>query len=376
MFLKDSHLRANQDWVSLLLQWYDVTQRDFPWRRDPSVYRTWICEVMSQQTTMAVVVPRFLAFVDELPDLHSLARCPDEQLRRLWAGLGYYARARNLRKGAEYIVSGLGGKFPSDFNSWLEVPGVGPYTASVISSISFGEPRACVDGNVIRVIARLTGCADVGIWTESGRREIQTLTDAVINRQRPGDFNQAMMELGATVCQKKSPDCPACPVKSVCHAFRSGQTDLCPPNKPRRQFEVVGLSALRIASVQSQSDAEEHSLLVERRKGFLSGTVGFPLLNETDAERMQHWLRSDDCVLEIKVSEDCLSHTITHHQLKIRVIDIKVRISAEPAEDFSQKLLSRSGGQFTSPRWVSKSLTESGISSSLDRKIWENISLF
>jgi A/G-specific adenine glycosylase len=376
MFSNDSHLLVKECWVPQLLQWYDSNRRDFPWRRDPSVYRTWICEVMSQQTTMAVVVPRFKTFVDELPDVESLAGCPDEQLRRLWAGLGYYARARNLRKGAEYIVSQLRGRFPADYESWRMVPGVGPYTASVIASICFGEPRACVDGNVIRVIARLTGCSEPDIWSESGRKWIQSLANSVIDRQRPGDFNQAMMELGATVCPKKSPDCPNCPLQNVCVAFRENKTHLCPPTKPRQQFESVELSALRITVEPTGLNTEGFCLLVERRKGFLTQTVGFPLVRSDDSEKLIEWLKSDGVVCAVHRSEDLLSHTITHHQLKIRILDVKISSIPEATERFADKLVSGFGNLFACPRWVSKSLTESGLSSSLDRKIWENISLF
>jgi A/G-specific adenine glycosylase len=164
-------------------------------------------------------------------------------------------------------------------------------------------------------------------------------------------------------------------VNTFCLAFRQKQTHLCPPNKPRRQFEVVELSALRIVVEKSEFKLEEGNLLVERRKGFLSKTVGYPLLSSTDSLKLEPWLRSHASVLNFRFSEDCLSHTITHHQLKIRIYDIKIRNDGA-TESFLEKLMTDFGGQFALPRWVSKSLTESGLSSSLDRKIWANISLF
>ncbi|MEY3903639.1 MAG: hypothetical protein RL189_2945, partial [Pseudomonadota bacterium] len=232
MFIEDTHLANHPRWVNLLLAWYDQHKRDFPWRRKIDVYHTWICEVMSQQTTMAVVVPRFERFVATLPDVKSLADCSDDHLRELWSGLGYYARARNLRNGARYIETERGGHFPADYEQWLTVPGVGPYTASVISSICSLEARGCVDGNVIRVVARLTGCSSGDIWSEIGRKRIQDIVDRSIDHERPGDFNQAMMELGATLCQKQSPGCERCPVKTVCRASMLGIVAHCPPNKP------------------------------------------------------------------------------------------------------------------------------------------------
>ncbi len=376
MFPEDSHLRRSANWVPQLLGWYDTHKRDFPWRQHLSVYWTWICEVMSQQTTMAVVVPRFREFVKALPDVQSLANCSDDVLRQLWAGLGYYARARNLRKGAQYIVSELGGCFPADYESWLKVPGVGPYTASVISSICFKEARACVDGNVIRVIARLTGCSSVEIWSDAGRKWIQALTDDVIDCARPGAFNQAMMALGATLCQKKSPECHLCPVRDVCRAFQMQKVHACPANKPRKQFESVELAALRISALSQHVSPQEQILLVERKKGFLSETVGFPLLKQAEHKKLAAWLGAHELVDSLRVSEDTLSHTITHHQLQVRIFDVELSHQQGAAEDFAAHLLIEFSAFFDSPRWVSKSLTESGVASSLDRKIWENISLF
>ena len=376
MFFNDHHFRKNQTWVSSLLDWYDSHKRPFPWRQEVSVYQTWICEVMSQQTTMAVVVPRFMAFVERLPSVTHLAQCSDEELRELWSGLGYYARARNLRKGAEYIVSVLQGEFPQTFEDWLKVPGVGPYTASVITSICFGTPKACVDGNVIRVIARLTACSTPDIWTEKGRKSIQAIADDCIAPLRPGDFNQAMMELGATVCHKLSPRCEMCPISGVCLAFQQNNIENCPTNKPRRTFENVELDALRIICSSEESPLEEQVLLVRRKKGFLLETVGFPILDRKRRDAVNDWLDALNVVEHRQMSEASVSHTITHHQLSVRPLDVSLKAKKNVSSVFLDHFAEYFADVFEDPVWVSKFHTTKTVASSLDRKIWENLTLF
>lgn len=374
MFIEDSHLADHPPWVNLLLAWYDQNKRDFPWRRKIDVYHTWICEVMSQQTTMAVVVPRFERFIATLPDVKSLADCSEDLLRELWSGLGYYARARNLRNGARYIVTERGGHFPANYEQWLTVPGVGPYTASVTASICAREARACVDGNVIRVVARLTGCSSADIWSELGRKKIQDLADRFIDHGRPGDFNQAMMELGATVCQKQSPSCERCPVKTVCRASRLEVVAQCPPNKPRKQIEFVELDALRVSSPAAGGD--ELYLLVGRKRGFLSETVGFPLFAETERSTLHAWLKANNHVKSVHISSDGLSHTITNHRISVRIVDVELFAGAALPSDFERQFSQQFADSLADCRWVSKSLTKKTVASSLDRKIWENIALF
>jgi A/G-specific adenine glycosylase len=380
MLLNDHHLRIDPEWVSRLLDWYDLHKRDFPWRRKISVYHTWICEVMSQQTTMAVVVPRFEAFVERLPTLEDLASVSDDVLRELWAGLGYYARARNLRSGAAYIVRERSGAFPSSYDEWLKVPGVGPYTASVIASICFSHRKACVDGNVIRVVARLAGCSAVELWSENGRSAIQDLVDNVIPATRPGDFNQAMMELGATRCQKKSPQCHECPVSMSCSAFSHQQVEICPPNKPRKDFIDVQLIALHVCRGSSASSNRRDLFLAERLSGFLAGTVGFPLLRIEPGKSIRHYLEQfskNPSVSNVHLENVKISHTITHHKLSLSVVTLELAESISGSEVFDPRLtflLDQMSVSLGRPQWVSKSQASRSVASSLDRKIWEKIS--
>jgi len=380
MHLNSIHLRNNREWVNQLLSWYDLHKRDFPWRRNISTYHTWICEVMSQQTTMAVVVPRFQAFVETLPDLQALADVSDEVLRELWAGLGYYARARNLRAGAQYIVKEHSGSFPESYEGWLKVPGVGPYTASVIASICFSVPKACVDGNVIRVIARLTNCTSLGLWTDEGRLAVQEVVDAIIERGRPGDFNQAMMELGATVCQKQSPDCLHCPIQNSCMACSQMNVAMCPPNKPRKDFVDVRVLALQFYRRASDSAAHDHLLLVDRASGFLSGTLGFPLLKcepgRSPESHVEELVRCSG-VDRVFIDQQSILHTITNHRLNLNI----VRVCLTGCDSVHSTHASLVAEILESCRipvmrsiWVSKSHARKSLASSLDRKIWEKIS--
>jgi A/G-specific adenine glycosylase len=376
MLLDDSHLRDDRNWVGVLLNWYDLNKRDFPWRREKTTYGTWICEVMSQQTTMAVVVPRYVEFLKALPSVSDLASCSDETLRELWSGLGYYARARNLRRGAEYIVQNRAGVFPDSYEDWLHVSGVGPYTASVISSICFSRAKGCVDGNVIRVVARMTGCSSPEIWSETGKAKIQDLVDECISTERPGDFNQAMMELGATVCQKLSPACGSCPVKDFCRAFRNDSVRACPVPKPRKSFESVELDALSVQISNCEQVPGEAVLLVGRASGFLSQTMGFPLFGQGERDALMRWLGEKSFVKSSRVLEKIVSHTITNHQIQVRVVDVTLKQQSGVADDFIAQFKDQFPHLIASSRWVSKSITGRTVASSLDRKIWENISRF
>jgi A/G-specific adenine glycosylase len=332
---------------------------------------------MSQQTTLVVVLPRFNEFIKKLPTVHALADVSDETLRSLWAGLGYYARARNLRSGAQYIVAQLGGAFPQTFEEWLRVPGVGPYTASVIVSICYGLPKACVDGNVIRVMARLTGTSSAEVWSESGRFQIQNLADRVIDQSRPGDFNQAMMELGALICRKQTPDCASCPVQSVCRANKLQIVESCPPNKPRKEFIQLQLFALILSSGSESARLCENIFLAERRQGFLSGTLGFPLIPVPDVDAMGH-MRNELVqladVASIQLSELNVRHTITRHKLEVGQLHIAIKPRGSLQESTLKKVFEILGLRLGRETWVSKNLVPEKVSSSLDLKVWEKIS--
>ncbi len=209
-----------------LLNWYREQRRSLPWRESPALYKTVVSEFMLQQTQVKTVLPYFARWLEALPDFAALAAAPEERVLKLWEGLGYYSRARNLHKLAQAIAA-LPAP-PRDPAAWRELPGVGPYTAAAITSISFGASVACVDGNVVRILARLT--ANDTLFRDSGTaaKVLTPLADAILSQESPGDHNQAMMELGATVCTRHNPLCTVCPVRTFCAAARAGDPESYP----------------------------------------------------------------------------------------------------------------------------------------------------
>lgn len=221
-----------------LLVWYRENARALPWRGDPTPYHVWISEIMLQQTRVAAVLDYYRRFLEAAPDAAALASLPQDQLMKLWQGLGYYSRARNLQKAAEQIMAGHGGIFPNTYEEIRALPGVGDYTAGAISSIAFGLPVPAVDGNVLRVVARIAG--DSGdIASAAMKKKVAQALAEVIPLDAPGDFNQALMELGATICLPNgAPLCEKCPAAGFCRAFQEGRTAELPVKAAKKARRV------------------------------------------------------------------------------------------------------------------------------------------
>lgn len=223
----------------LLLPWYEHDRRDLPWREDRDAYHIWVSEIMLQQTRVEAVKGYYARFLAELPTVQALAQCDDEKLHKLWEGLGYYSRVRNLKKAAQVIVSQHGGVFPQTYQELLALPGIGEYTAGAIGSIAFNLPTPAVDGNVLRVCARLTEDRSPIDLPETKKKVHAAL--AAIYPENAGDFTQALMELGATLCGPNwKPRCESCPCASLCLAYQRGTAETLPvksPKKAKRQEE-------------------------------------------------------------------------------------------------------------------------------------------
>jgi A/G-specific adenine glycosylase len=246
-----------------LLGWYGERQRDLPWRRTTDPYRIWVSEVMLQQTTVRVVGPFYEAFVGRFPDIRSLAAAGEEQVLAAWSGLGYYRRARNLHRAARHLVEHHAGEFPRALEAALAVPGVGLYTASAVLSIAYGLPLAVVDGNVRRVLARLFALHGEGYRRQPAWYERAT---ELLDESRPGDWNQAVMELGATVCLPRKPACDICPLSSRCAALDQGLVDVLPEARPRRRPVDVSVAAALV-------EENGRFLLVRRPQGRVLGRM-------------------------------------------------------------------------------------------------------
>lgn len=251
--------------ANALLAWYHANRRVLPFREDPKPYHIWVSEIMLQQTRVAAALPYYERFMRELPSIEALAACDEEKLHKLWEGLGYYSRVRNLQKAARIVVEEHGGQLPGDYNALLALPGIGEYTAGAIASIAFGLPEVAVDGNVLRVFARLT--ANGGdVMLPAVKKELS----AEVQRQQPpkeaGDYNQAIMELGALVCLPGTPLCGECPLAKFCQGKKQGIESQLPfkaPKKPKEELDICLLAVL----------TENKRVLLHKRpsKGLLAG---------------------------------------------------------------------------------------------------------
>ncbi len=213
-----------------LLEWFSQNKRKLPWRKKRTPYRVWLSEAMLQQTQVATVIPYFDKWLKTFPTVQDLAKAPLDDVLKQWEGLGYYRRARNLHKAAQIISSERNGVFPTTYEDWLELPGIGPYTAAAISSIVSGEKVLVVDGNVKRVAARL-----FMIKGEVSEKIAKERLESFLPENKPGDFNEALMELGATICTPRNPKCLFCPVNEVCKAYQTGKVDKYPTAKAKKQ---------------------------------------------------------------------------------------------------------------------------------------------
>jgi A/G-specific adenine glycosylase len=225
-----------------LLGWFRQYKRDLPWRRTTDPYRIWLSEIMLQQTRVAAVIPYYERFLERFPDIQALAAAPQEEVLRLWSGLGYYSRARNLQRAAQEIVAKHGGNFPRGEKDALALPGIGNYTAAAILSIAYGAKHAVLDGNVARVLARIF--AVQGELRDAKRwQALQVSANTLFDPKAPSDWNQAMMELGATLCTPQSPQCLLCPVTQFCQARKLGLADSLPARRKKRATENITLAA-------------------------------------------------------------------------------------------------------------------------------------
>jgi len=319
-----------------LLAWFRQFQRDLPWRRTRDPYWVWLSEIMLQQTRVAAVIPYYERFLERFPDLHALASAPEEEVLRLWSGLGYYSRARNLHKTAQKIVAEHGGEFPSRLEDVRALPGIGNYTAAAILSIAFEQKHAVLDGNVARVLARLGAVR--GDLRESARwQELQKRADVYLERKSPGDWNQAMMELGATLCSPKSPQCLLCPVAQSCGGRTLGIADTLPEKRKRRATVEIRLAAAVFTDEKGRTfllpPPEERNVeaLADHVPALASNLWHFPTIavNGDPVANLRGHFRK----LQIQsrngsfhfVPADRVRHTVTYREITVEPFRINVK---------------------------------------------------
>lgn len=258
-----------------LLNWYDNEKRDLPWRRTKNPYHIWISEIMLQQTQVVTVIPYYERFLDWFPTIESLANAPEEKLLKAWEGLGYYSRVRNMQKAAQEIMENFGGVFPDNHKDILSLKGIGPYTAGAIASIAFGLPEPAVDGNVMRVMARLFE-VNYDIGDPKNRKIFQAIMEVLIDPERPGDFNQALMDLGTDIESAKNPRPDESPIRFFSAAYLHGTYDKYPIKLPKKKPKPIQIQAFVIRN----SDGD--FLMKKNLDGrLLGGFWSFPIM-ETD----------------------------------------------------------------------------------------------
>ncbi len=276
-----------------LLKWYDENRRILPWREDPAPYHIWLSEVMLQQTRVDTVISYYNRFLEQLPDIRALAEAEEEQLLKLWQGLGYYSRIRNMHKAARQVMEDCGGVLPSDPKELQKLSGIGPYAAAAIASIAYGVPVPSVDGNLLRVFARTTGYRE-SIRTPGAKKAAESHYRNLLPEDRPGDMNQALMDLGATICLPNgAPDCGRCPWSGFCEAFRTGEQESLPVKEEKKTRKVQKRTVFLIEAAPADPDTSSpgpaYALRKRPARGLLANLWEFPgtdgHLTEDDARQ-------------------------------------------------------------------------------------------
>ena len=295
-----------------LLAWYDLHQRTMPWRGIHDPYATWISETMLQQTQVNTVRGYYARFMAAFPTVESLANAQEEQVLKLWEGLGYYSRARNLLKGARQVMERHGGQLPREEKALRAISGIGPYTAGAILSIAYDLPYPAVDGNVIRVMTRVHGIReDVGI--PSVARHIYQATLETMSQERPGDFNQAVMDLGATICVPGTPNCEACPLTAHCDAFQAGDAEMLPIKMKVKAPRVIPMGVGIVT-------CGEKVLVLQRQERMLGGLYTFVTQPEGNTKTaLTQRLRSLKVKAVYEKEWGQAKHVFTHQVWEMRI---------------------------------------------------------
>ncbi len=315
--------------TSALLSWYDQNARDLPWRKTRDPYQIWVSEVMLQQTRIETAIPYYYRFLEHFPSLASLAQSDEAEVLKVWAGLGYYSRARNLRRGAIQVMDDFQGALPASPDQLRKIRGIGPYTSGAIASIAFRCPVPAVDGNVIRVITRLYDIRENPKLPEPQRRIVSLATELVPD-DRPGDHNQAMMDLGATVCTPGTPDCRRCPLSGFCKAFACGSAAELPCLPQARPPGILHYHLLLITMQGS-------ILMRQRTEALLRGLWCFPLLAD-DGEKAFSAADAEKALgiqLTLSGSAGSARHVFTHRIWEMKLYRLKAAPDSVPPDGYS-----------------------------------------
>lgn len=310
------------EFADILATWYRKNLRDLPWRHTKDPFRIWLSEISLQQTRVDQGLAYYHKFVDTFPDIRSLAEAPEDQVLRLWQGLGYYSRARNLHAAAKQLMDLHDGKFPADYNAIRNLKGIGDYTAAAISSFAFGLPYPVVDGNVYRFLSRFAGI-ETSIDSNAGKKEFTELATALLSQSDPATHNQAIMEFGATVCTPKNPDCRSCPFAFSCYALNNDAISRLPVKKNKIAVRPRYFTYFII------SDGDRYLIHRRDQKDIWQGLYEFPLA-ETDSLIHEDELISHPVLLNltghftVKHFSEIIRHQLSHQTIHCRFVHVDV----------------------------------------------------
>ncbi len=308
---------------NIITDWYKKNKRDLPWREESDPYRIWLSEIILQQTRVSQGLSYYNRFVVQYPDIFALATADEQEVMKLWQGLGYYSRARNLLTAARQVVSEFGGVFPGDRDSLLQLKGVGEYTAAAVASIAFNEPVAVVDGNVARVLSRLFAI-DEPVNTSAGEKIIKELAEELLDRKQPGEYNQAIMEFGALQCVRV-PSCPACPLNLQCLAFSNNSVDRYPVKIKRATVKKRYFTYLVITH-------DDHTYIQQRTGNDIwKQLYEFPLIEADDLVRYEdmekkigQFTGAGDRGFELTFVSEPVIHQLTHRTITARFVHLRI----------------------------------------------------
>jgi A/G-specific adenine glycosylase len=344
----------------ILINWYASYKRNLPWRATSDPYIIWVSEIILQQTRVDQGMEYYKRFITSFPDVYTLAAATEKEVLKLWQGLGYYTRARNMHSTAKTIVNEFLGVFPAKYPDLLKLKGIGPYTASAIASICFGEPTPVVDGNVKRVIARCFGI-NLAVNSPEGQKAIYEACNLIIDKKQPGEFNQAIMEFGALHCTPKKPRCFSCPLQAGCEAFHAGKVDTLPIKvkcaKPRNRHFIY------LAVIHEDKDGDQVIYLKKRtEKDIWKGLYELPLIElpivsePEELYSLQEWnaiFRQQP--LEIIEYSNEFKHLLSHQTIHARFVTIRVDGQPEGSESWERAKISQLS-QFPIPRLIDRYL--------------------
>lgn len=327
---------TNTELQSDLLTWYDQHKRDMPWRDCGDPYKIWLSEIMLQQTRVDQATPYFNRFVERFPTVHDLAEADQQEVLKVWEGLGYYSRARHLHDAAQLVVDEFDGKVPDTWDDITELKGVGPYTASAILSIAFQKKYAVVDGNVIRVLSRYLGIED-DVRATKTKNAIQEAADELIPEDRPGDFNQALMEVGATICTPSNPDCEKCPLQGGCVAHKTVKTDEIPYKSPKkkRPHHQIGVGIV-------MNEDKEVLIALRPEDAMLGGMWEFPGGKQEEDEEMEQTVireLKEELGVDVAITKPFmkLDHAYSHFKITMHAYLCEL-VDGKPNPQSSQEI--------------------------------------